>query len=330
MNLILLSFIVGFVVALVLAPLIIKFAKKAKASQTILHYVESHAGKSGTPTMGGIIFILPILFVPFIFFGENFQLGLIAIVVTLAYGVLGFLDDFIKVKFKQNRGLRAYQKIVGQFGIAVLLAIFVYTSPMIGTTLYIPFTMLSFDIGIFIIPLIILTFIAITNAANLTDGLDGLAGGVSFVAVAAFSAVILIVAASPSFPGGELSAEYSNLATVGAVGAGAILAFLMFNWHPAKIFMGDTGSLALGGLIACLAVFSLQTLLLPIICITFVLSAVSVSMQVLYFKKTKKRIFLMAPIHHHFEKKGVHETKIAAIYIIATILVSVLVIAVLL
>ena len=319
-----LAFLICFAIALALGPLVIYWAKKTKSSQTILHYVEAHKAKDGTPTMGGIMFLLALLLTSAIFLRENSLLAVITIATTLAYGILGFLDDFIKVKLKQNMGLRAYQKLIGQMGIAAILAVFCYSSSLVGSTLYIPFTLIEFDIGFWIIPVIMFVFIALTNSANLTDGLDGLAGSVSFVSILAFLAItVLTVIGLPTSSGQALVAEYNNLILVCAAAAGGVMAFLCFNSHPAKIFMGDTGSLALGGLIACIAVFTRQELLLPFVCIAFVASAVSVIIQVLHYKRTKKRVFLMAPLHHHFEKKGVNETKIVAIYIVVTVLVSV-------
>ena len=321
---ILLAFLLCFALGGVLAPLVIFFAKRAKASQTILHYVEAHKSKDGTPTMGGLIFLSALLLTSGVFLRENSLLAVITVVTTLSYGLLGFLDDFIKIKLKQNLGLRAYQKLIGQLGIAAILAVFCYTSELVGSTLYVPFTLISFDVGWAIIPVVMIVFLALTNSANLTDGLDGLAGGVSFVMLLAFVGITGLTAAGLDLGGGQaLVDEYTNLMVIGAACAGGVLAFLCFNSFPAKIFMGDTGSLSLGGFIACIAVFTRQELLLPFVCIAFVSSALSVIVQVLHFKRTKKRVFLMAPLHHHFEKKGVNETKIVAIYIVVTILVSV-------
>ncbi|MCL2540489.1 MAG: phospho-N-acetylmuramoyl-pentapeptide-transferase [Firmicutes bacterium] len=322
---ILLAFLFCFAVGVTSAPIIIRWAKKSKSGQTILHYVEAHKTKEGTPTMGGLIFLLALTLAAMVFLRDNSLLAVITVATTLAYGLLGFLDDFIKVRFKQNLGLRAYQKLAGQIGISAIIAFFVYSSNLVGSTLYVPFTLIEFDIGWFIIPVVMFIYLALTNSANLTDGLDGLAGGVSFVAVLGFLGVILITG------GQALSEEYANLAVMSGAMAGGLLAFLCFNSHPAKIFMGDTGSLSLGAFIASIAVFTHQILLLPFVCVVFVISAASVIIQVLYFKKTKgKRIFLMSPLHHHFEKKGVHETKIVAIYIVTTVIATVGVLALLL
>lgn len=320
---ILLVFLITFAVSILFAPFVIKMAKKAGARQEILQYVTAHQGKQGTPTMGGLIFIIPVIAISLAFAGGQASIMYVALGTFFGYGLLGFLDDFIKVHTHKNLGLRAYQKIIGQFGIAIIIAIYVYNSSEIGTILYLPWG--EWDLSWGIIPLTIFVFLAMTNSANLTDGLDGLAGWTSFIMLIGLTAIVGITQQNYLADGGgqALSQQLYNLQILGAAGAGGVLAFLAFNSYPAKVFMGDTGSLALGGLITCLAVFSRQMLILPIICLVFVLSAVSVVLQVLHFKRTKKRIFLMAPLHHHFEKKGVHETKVVAIYIIVTIITSI-------
>lgn len=313
----------AFVFALILSPLIIKLAHKLKFGQNILHYVESHTNKQGTPTMGGLIFIIAIIVVSLCFFNLNNSLGLVTLAVFLAFGILGFLDDFIKIKFKRNLGLRPYQKIIGQVAISLIVALFVYFNPMIGTKIYVPFSNIMIDLSWGIIPFIMLVFIATTNSVNLTDGLDGLAGGVSFAYLLGFG-VISFLYTSSLVQGldNALIYEQTNLIIITCASCGALLAFLCFNSHPASIFMGDTGSLSLGALIACLACFTGQSLIIPILGIMFVLSTMSVILQVLYFKRTHKRIFLMAPLHHHFEKKGKYETKIVSIYIIITLVLA--------
>lgn len=323
MLIVLAVFLVTFAVSLVFAPLVIYMARKVGARQEILEYVTAHQGKQGTPTMGGLIFILPVIAVSLAFSSGQATILYVTIGIFFSYALLGFLDDFIKVHTHKNLGLRAYQKIIGQLGIAVIVAVYVYTNPDIGTVLYLPWG--EWDISWGIIPLTIFVFLAMTNSANLTDGLDGLAGWTSFVMLLGLVAILGITEHNYLTNGGgqALSQELSNLQIIGAAGAGGLLGFLVFNSYPARIFMGDTGSLALGGLITCLAVFSRQTLILPLLCLVFVVSAVSVIIQVLHFKRTKRRIFLMAPLHHHFEKKGVNETKIVAIYIIITIICAV-------
>ena len=279
----------------------ISICKKLKLRQTTLHYVEKHSQKSGTPTMGGVIFILSTILSSWIFFSGNVLEAWLCLLVMMAYGILGFLDDFIKVRFQQNEGLKPYQKIIGQLGIALIISLFICFK--VGTS--IDFFGINLELGWFIIPLIIFVFVATTNSVNLTDGLDGLAGGVSLVYFLFFGIII------------ALSGQV-NLALISFAMVGGLLSFLAVNGFPAKIFMGDTGSLALGGLIACITCMSGKILLLPIIGFMFVLSALSDIIQVLHYKRTKRRVFLMAPLHHHFEQKGVHENRIVIIYILMT------------
>ncbi len=320
------SFLVGFLSSVIIAPFVIRLINKLKGGQPILNYVEAHFSKSGTPTMGGVIFIFGSI-VSYISFSKgNSMLALVCLACLLGYGIFGGLDDFIKIKFKKNLGLKAYQKIIGQVGIAVLMSVFVYLNSFVGGNIIIPFTKgFQIDLGLAIVPFVVFIFLATTNAVNLTDGLDGLAAGVSFIFFIGFMVLLNNYIKTLEYSGENLMYinELKNvLYLVGGVG-GSILAFLCFNFHPAKVFMGDTGSMALGGFIAAICSVTKMYLYLPIMGFMFVVSAVSVIMQVLYYKATKKRIFLMAPLHHHFEKKGCYETKIVAIYIIITIVLGV-------
>lgn len=307
MNLIfkiLIVFVSSVLVGLLISPFVISICRKHKLGQTVLHYVESHSSKSGTPTMGGIIFIFASLASCSVVLWKDSFFAWTSLLVMVAFGLLGFLDDFIKIHFRQNEGLKPYQKLIGQFTIAIMIAFLIYYR--VGTSL--DFFGLNINLGWGIIPFAIFVFLATVNSVNLTDGLDGLAGGVSLIYLLFFGAILAI-------------SGFDNLALSSFAVCGGILAFLAFNTYPAKIFMGDTGSLALGGFISCLALFSGKSLYLPLMGIMFVLSALSDIIQVVYYKKTKKRVFLMAPLHHHFEKKGVHENRIVTIYIIVTSLV---------
>lgn len=297
----------------VIAPVVLCVCKKLKASQSILGYVDKHASKEGTPTMGGFIFLLALLLAGCFLFEKDQFLAWFVILITFSYALLGFLDDFIKIKHRHNAGLKPYQKIVGQVGIALAVSMYLYFSGRTTLT----FFAWQFDIGFWIIPLSILVMVATTNSVNLTDGLDGLAGGVSFVCLLCFGIVL-------SF---STLLEVNNLAMLCFGMCGGLLGFLAFNSYPAKIFMGDTGSLALGGFVGMIALASGQVLLLPIVGIMFVASAVSDIIQVLHYKRTKKRVFLMAPLHHHFEKKGVNENKIVVVYILITTAVCLAVLA---
>ena len=294
--------------ALLIAPVVLAVCKKLKAGQSILHYVDKHSNKAGTPTMGGVVFLLTLVFSGCLMTKTDFLLGWFVVLITFAYGILGFLDDFIKVKNHHNAGLKPYQKIVGQAGVALAVSLFLYFS---GRT-SLSFFGLEFDIGFGIIPLAILVLVATTNSVNLTDGLDGLAGGTSCVYILVFGVILSLFK----------TAEMDNLALLCFGMCGGLLGFLAFNCYPAKIFMGDTGSLALGGFVATTALFSGLELLLPIMGVMFVLSALSDIIQVLHFKRTGKRVFLMAPLHHHFEQKGVNENRIVVVYIIITLVAS--------
>lgn len=324
----LLSGLVAFFVSLTLSPLIIGIIKKEKVKQVILHYVDNHKAKAGTPTMGGIIFIITICLVPFIFFKtQAFWLSVMVLAVFLGYSLVGFLDDYIKFKFKRNLGLRAYQKILFQLAISIIISVFAYKSSLIGSTLVLPFSGKLIDLGWGIIPLNIVVFLGTTNSVNLTDGLDGLASGTSLSCLFGFFAVIVVLLNSIyASQSGLYLQEIYNLQIIICVSIGALLCYTLFNCYPAKIFMGDTGSLGLGALISALAVVTRTTLYLPLLGIMFVLSSVSVILQVAYYKLTKKRIFLMAPLHHHFEKKGVHEVRIAVCYTAITFIVAVVVV----
>ena len=240
-----------------------------------------------------------------------------------AFGLIGFLDDFLKIKHKKNLGLRPYQKIIGQALISIIIAVFVYLSPLIPNEIRLPFSQKWINLSWGIIPFVVFVFLATTNAVNLTDGLDGLAGGVSCVYLMGFFTILQLSIFKTTNQAFAL--ELENLSLLCAISIGSLFAYLCFNSFPAKIFMGDTGSLALGALITCLAIFSGLELFIVFIGVMFVASTVSVILQVVYFKLTKgKRIFLMAPLHHHFEKKGVNETKIVTIYFIITAVVCVL------
>lgn len=222
------------------------------------------------------------------------------------YGLLGFLDDFIKIRWHKNEGLKPYQKIIGQVGLSIIVAVFVYLKVGSDIDLF----GIKLNLGIFIIPFIVIFFVAVTNSVNLTDGLDGLASGVSLVYLICFGAILGVLG-------------FYNYTVVALAMAGALFGFIIFNGFPALIFMGDTGSLALGGLIASLCVFSKLELVLPIIGIMFVMSAVSDILQVGYYKMTHKRIFKMAPLHHHFEKMGIHENKIVISYVAVTLVIGI-------
>ena len=314
----LLCMLLGFAVALCISPLVISLVTRLKAKQNILTYVDKHKGKQGTPTMGGIIFMLSTIVVYLSIHGYTNRLASIVIMVFIGYGLLGMLDDILKITHKQNEGLKAYQKALGQGGIAIIVAIYAYFDTLLGGGIVLPFGFDELNIGWVIIPFVIFVFVAITNAVNLTDGLDGLAGGVSVAYLMSFGVILYIYINHIRYAGYNDIAINNIIVTMYITFglAGALLAFMCFNVYPAKIFMGDTGSLAIGGFIASSCVVTRLYLYMPIIGVMFVVSTISVIVQVLYYKATHKRIFKMAPLHHHFELSGMHETKIKSIYII--------------
>ena len=313
-----LVFIITFAISMIFAPFYIKFAKKVKFGQTISEYVGEHNSKQGTPTMGGLIFILPTILVSIFFFKGQKLVPILCLCVFAAYALVGFLDDYIKIKFKRNLGLRPYQKIIFQLLIAIIVAVFAFRNPELSQ-IWLPFSKTRVNFGWLVIPYIVLVFLATTNSVNLTDGLDGLAGSVSFVffVVMAFVATFYI-----RISGEEYALQAQNLNLIFFAASGGLLAFLVFNFFPARIFMGDTGSLALGGLMSVVCVLNGTSLYIPIVGLMFVVSSVSVILQVLHFKRTRKRIFLMAPFHHHLEHKGMYETKIVFIYIVVTFILG--------
>ena len=320
---IILALISSFALAMLIAPLVIRAMKALKAGQPILEYVDKHEGKSGTPTMGGIIFLLPMAIITAIFSIKGGKMGIVAMAITLSYGLVGLLDDFLKVKLKHNKGLKAYQKIIGQLGIAVIASIYCYKNNYIGSTIELPFCDVTLDMKWWFLPFCMLIYIAMSNAVNLTDGLDGLVAKSSsvnlvFYAIIIYACYYFANQMGQTFYTQELlSLEYFAMALLGST-----LAFVWYNNHPAKIFMGDTGSLAMGGALACLAIFISQPLILLLTGIMYIVSCISVILQVASFKIRKKRIFLIAPYHHHLEYKGIHENRVVGFYAIITFIAS--------
>ncbi len=313
---------VSFALSVALGPIVIKAAARLKAGQPILHYVEEHSAKAGTPTMGGWIFILPCA-VTALAFGKGWGFARVAAIATLAYAVIGFLDDLLKIKRHDNQGLRPYQKIISQLGIAAVLCWYAWRNPTISTLVFVPFWG-TVDVGYWIFPLVAFVYIAGTNAVNLTDGLDGLAANTTAVYMAGASVMLGILAAfTPAMADllGDLNVFCASV-------LGGLLGFLLFNTSPAKVFMGDTGSMALGGAVCCVAVFSRLTFYLPLLGIMYVVSCITVIVQVGYFKLSHgKRVFLMAPLHHHLQRKGMSEAKVCALYVALTCLAAAVAVA---
>lgn len=295
----LISFIISVVITKVEIPVL-----KRKAGQNIREDgPQSHLSKAGTPSMGGIAIIIAasLTTIGAAVMGKIDGLGCaIILLVFVGFGLIGFFDDYLKVIKKNNLGLRAYQKFGLQTILSVILAVYLANYTEGSTTVYIPFADIYVNFGIWYIPFVVFVVLAMTNAVNLTDGLDGLASGVT-----AFISLFFAVA---GFTYGIVTGAYFCSAM-----CGACLGFLVFNRNPAKVFMGDTGSLALGGGLAAAAILMKLELLLPIVGLLYVIEALSVVLQVGYFKISGgKRIFKMAPIHHHFEKCGFSEVQVVA------------------
>ena len=320
------SLLTALAASLLLGFAVLPLLRRFKAGQPVLHYVKEHASKSGTPTMGGVIFLTAIALSYFIWNGFENNRALVALGIMLAYGLVGAIDDVLKITAGKNKGLAAYQKIIFQLAIALIAAFF---AAQIGSVQIIPFLGVRTDLGGFAAMLYVFIFLAITNGVNLTDGLDGLESKVSAVNLVSFSALLCFSLVALSETG--QSYEYADtlaLLSLCAAAAGALLGFLFFNAYPAKVFMGDTGSLGLGGLIGAAAVFSEYALFLPLLGIMFVVSCASVIIQVGYFKATGgRRVFLMAPYHHHLQQKGMHENHITTLYFLITVAVCLAAIA---
>lgn len=314
----LLAVIISFFAAMLIAPLTIRLVKKLHVKQTILSYVQQHESKQGIPTMGGAIFILPTVAASFLLGGgmmTNF-----AALVMLSYGAVGFLDDFLKVTLKRNLGLRAYQKIISQLLIAAIASYFAYKSQFIGSEIRVPMLNTMINLKWWYLPFSIFVYIALSNSCNLTDGLDGLAGSTSCIYFMVFFIITFMQMTVANESGRTLYAEeLSSLLVFIAALIGGLVGFLWFNSFRAKIIMGDMGALALGGAAAMVAMVTANPFLILFTGIMFVVSSISVVIQVVVFKATKgKRVFLMAPLHHHLELKGINESKIVSFYMIIT------------
>lgn len=298
------TLIVSFLITVILAPIVIPYLRRMKFGQSIREEgPQSHQKKAGTPTMGGLIFIASIIISTLalsFYFDQLTTQSIVLLVILVGFGVIGFLDDFIKVVLKRNLGLTSIQKLIGQILIAVI-AYFLLKQGPFDTFIEIPFTQMELPLGQLYIAFLIFWLVGFSNAVNLTDGLDGLVAGTATVAFATFGVL-------------ALAYEQTDIAIFTFSVSGALLGFLLFNKNPAKVFMGDTGSLALGGALAMVSVLVKHELLLLLVGIIFVIETLSVILQVISFKTTGKRIFKMSPIHHHFELSGWNERKIVTVF----------------
>jgi phospho-N-acetylmuramoyl-pentapeptide-transferase len=306
-SILLITIAIAFLITVLLSPIFIPFLRRLKFGQSIREEgPKSHLKKTGTPTMGGLMIVFSVVITSIIMAlkagaeGIGYELWLL-IFVLLGYGLLGFLDDFIKVAMKRNLGLTSKQKMAGQIIIA-LVFYFILQSKGFDTFIQIPGTSVQFELGWGYAILIIVMLVGASNAVNLTDGLDGLLAGTAAIAFGAFG-----ILAWYGFPQNEVA--IFSLAVVGA-----LLGFLVFNAHPAKVFMGDTGSLALGGAIAAIAILTKLEIILVIIGGVFVIETLSVIIQVISFKTTGKRVFKMSPLHHHYELLGWSEWRVVTTF----------------
>lgn len=305
-NTCILSVIISFGVTALLGPIIIPFLRRLKVGQTVRDDgPKTHLKKTGTPTMGGILILISVVLTSLLYVKEYPKMVPI-LFLTFGFGLIGFLDDYIKVVLKRSMGLRAWQKMGGQILVTGIFAYYLLHYTDISLAMQIPFMPDKYiDFGVFNIPILFFIILGTVNGVNFTDGLDGLAGSVTVI-VAMFFTVIAI--------GTESGIEPITCAVVGA-----LMGFLLFNVYPASVFMGDTGSLALGGFVAACAYMLQMPLFIAIVGIIYLIEVFSVILQVVYFKISGgKRIFKMAPLHHHFELCGWSETRIVAAFTIAT------------
>ena len=299
MNSIYMAFIFAITSSLILGKAVIPILKRMKFGQSIRELgPQSHLVKTGTPTMGGFIFLSGLMCTLALFL--NFSVGTgIFLIATLGLGLVGFLDDYLIILRKTNLGLTAKQKIFGQLIVAVIVT--VLCSIYFGTSMRLPFTEIMFDLGWFYYPFMTVFLLAIANGVNLTDGVDGLCGTVTFFNMSFYTVALILLG-------------MTDLALAAVALAGGLVGYVYYNKYPAKVFMGDLGSLALGGAIGSLAMMSGLVFFVPIVGIIYVIETLSVMIQVTYFKKTKKRVFKMAPYHHHLELSGYKENKIVLIF----------------
>ncbi len=319
-----LALIVSLVAMLLIGPRVLPILRKMKFGQTIYELgPQSHQVKQGTPTMGGLMFaavtsILTLVLAAFSLQNGWKDFGLALVVVSLASMTIGFVDDYIKVVKKRNLGLIWWQKIIGQVVVAVAFSAYCYFNPYVGSKILVPFFNVEWDLGWTYIPLMSMVMIFMINSANLQDGLDGLLSSVSVIGSVAWGMIALLITLTLADTGsGDAAANYGNLAIFAMALAGALMGFLRFNHYPAMVFMGDTGSMFIGGAMVGMSMLLRMPLFMILICFTMIASSLSVIIQRIYFKVTHgKRIFKMSPIHHHFELSGMTETQIVAMYAI--------------
>ncbi len=310
---ILMPVVISFGISVILCPIIIPFLRKLKFGQYVRDDgPESHLKKAGTPTMGGLVILVSILLTSLIYI-RRYPDIIPVLFMTLGFGIIGFLDDYIKVVMKRSLGLKPLQKMFGQFIVTAIFVYYYFNVAKIEASIVIPFTggmVFNMPDWLFII-FVFIVVLGTVNGVNFTDGLDGLASGVTAIVATFFTVAALAVNAA--------------MAPITGAVVGSLLGFLLFNTYPARVFMGDTGSLALGGFVASIALMLRMPLFIVIVGLIYLLEVISVIMQVGYFKLTHgKRIFKMAPIHHHFELSGFSETQVVAAFSIVTAILCLL------
>lgn len=320
------SLIMAYCVTVLLGPWVIERLREKKIGQKVREEgVEAHQVKSGIPTMGGVLMIVPVLVASLIWGKLSIELGMV-LMALLWMGFLGFLDDFLKISRKNTKGLIARWKLVGQFSFGLLVGAYLYMNGNLGSTLFVPVINQTIDLGWFYVIFVSLTIVGSSNAVNLTDGLDGLASGIMFIVIGCMGLVAYLSGNAiyshhlqiPHLIGsGELTVFCFAM-------VGACLGFLWFNCSPAQVFMGDTGSLALGGSLGTVAVLCKAEIFLIVVGGIFVIEALSVIIQVTSYRTTGRRVFRMAPIHHHFELKGWAESKVVIRFWITTLILALL------
>lgn len=297
--------IIAFAISALLGPVVIPFLRKLKVGQTERKELESHLKKNGTPTMGGIM-ILASIIITSLFYVKDYPKIIPILFMTVGFGVIGFLDDYLKVVLRRSDGLLAWQKMILQIIVTGVFTVYMVKYSGVALTMLIPFSGGKYlDLGWLAIPVLFFAVVGTVNGTNFTDGLDGLASSVTIM-VATFFSVVAI-------------GTNAGIAPITCAVVGALLGFLLFNVYPASVFMGDTGSLALGGFVVSTAYMMQMPLFILIVGLIYLVEVLSVIIQVTYFKKTGgKRIFRMAPIHHHFELGGWSETRVVAVFSITT------------
>lgn len=313
--------LISFVVSIIIGLIVIPILRKLKVGQIERDDgPKTHLKKQGTPTMGGILIIITMIIMITVIYSIYISIGkndianklLPILSLTIGFGLIGFIDDFKKLVLKNTEGLKPSYKMLGLLVISVAYVIYLLQGLQLGTDIYIPIIKTYITLPIYIyIPFAIFVILATTNAINLTDGIDGLSSSICAIIISCLTII-------------AITFNVVEISTFGSVVIGATLGFLMFNLHPAKVFMGDTGSLLLGGIISGIALYLKMPILLIVIALIPVLETISVIMQVAYFKKTGNRIFKMAPLHHHFELSGWKENKVVIVFSVITLVLCII------